>query len=647
MKLNKIFLGLIGMAAMTLASCSSDDKYDWATVSGPQVYFSDELPSTIEISPDASSFNVPINRVDASSSLTVNLTSTSENPMYTVPSSVSFNAGETTVNIPVTYDPSQIEFGRYDNITISVSDASQTSSWGIAEYKFNAGKTAWVKMAGKATYREDLVTSTWSVDNLIYKVDIEKNIVQEGLYRLVNPYGSVYPYNDPGDWDDTKDYYLTIDASDPNYVHVPHSDLGVDWGYGSWYTMGYVDYLAESNGVSVDDLKGSYASSFGKFADGVITMPAEGMVFQYGGGLRYANTNGLFAIVLPGYAIADYTSTVEYAGIFTNVANQVFVVTKVTLGPDATTAKAVVVEADADADAVADAIAAGDLEAVDVKAGENQIQIPDGLTGKLQVVLVILTGDKVQYVSNAVFEYYGGANPWKSIGVGVYTDDFIVPRYGTRDDEGVFHAYDPYTYEVEIEEHSETPGLYRLKNLYAGVAEAFGEEGGEEDIVIHAEDPNGVYFLKQATGIDFGSGEFYIESEGGDYVAYYASKYSAEQVIAAIPEVFGKVEDGVITLPVLPITDEDGNPTYDDEGNAKVYQGVIYNDNGAYYACRNGAFELVLPTASAAVKAKARKAAKASNFARRLSGASISKKAVTLPHYALKKLIIKEKVALK
>ena len=647
MKLNKIFLGLIGVAAMTLASCSSDDKYDWATVSGPQVFFSDQLPTTVEISPDASSFNVPISRVDASGSLTVNLTATVANPMYSVPSSVSFNAGESTVNIPVTYDPNQIEYGRYDNITITVGDASQTSSWGISEYKFNVGKTAWVKMAGKATYREDLVTSTWAVDNLVYKVDIEKNIVQEGLYRLVNPYGSVYPYNDPGDWDDTKDYYLTIDASDPNFVHVPHSDLGVDWGYGSWYTMGYVDYLAERNEVSVDDLKGSYAAYFGTFADGVITMPTESMVFQYGGGLRYANGSGLFAIALPGYAIADYTSTVEYAGIFTNVANEVFVIAKVALGPDATTAKAVVIEADADADAVADAIAAGDLEAVDVQAGENQLQIPDGLTGKLQVVLAILTGDKVQYVSNAVFEYYGGKNPWKSIGVGVYTDDFIVPRYGSRDDEGVFHAYDPYTYQVEIDEHSETPGLYRVKNLYAGVAKAFGEEGGEKDIVIHAENPNGVYIMKQATGIDFGSGEFYIESEGGDYVAYYASKYSAEQVIAAIPDVFGKVEDGVITLPVLPITDEDGNPTYDDEGNAKVYQGVIYNDNGAYYACRNGAFELVLPTASAAVKAKARNQAKASDFQRRLEGNGISKKAVTLSHQVLKKLIIKEKVSLK
>lgn len=648
MKLNKLFLGLFGLAALTLASCSDDDKYEWATVSGPQVYFTDNLQTQFEIDPEGTSFNVPISRVDASSALTVNLTSTIANPMYSVPASVTFDAGQKEVNIPVSYDPSKIEYGRYDSLTIKIADDAQATSWGTQEFTFTAGKTAWVKMSGKATYREDLVTSTWSVDNLVYQVDIEKNIVQEGLYRLVNPYGAVFAYNDPGDWDTTQDYYLTIDASDPNFVHVPHSDLGVDWGYGQWYTMGYIDYVMEAKGISLDDAKASYAQYFGKLEDGVITMPAEGMVFNYGGGLRYANGSGLFAVALPGSAIADYTSSVVYAGLFTNVANEVFVVADVTLGPDATEAKAVVIEADADASAVADAIATGDLEAVDVVAGENKIQIPDGLTGKLQVVLVVLTGEKVQYVDNAVFEYYGGKNPWNSIGVGVYTDDFIVTRYGSRDDDGNFTPYEPYAWKVEIEEHSETPGLYRVKNMYAGLGAAFGVGGGEKDIVIHAENANGVYFVRQATGLDFGNGEFEIESEGGGYVDYY-SDYTAEEVIEALPEYFGKVEDGVITLPVLPITDKDGNPTYEEDGvTPMVYQGALYYGDKALYACRNGAFKLVLPTASAAVKAQARKMALATDFKTSLMGKSVAKSTkVTLPHQILKKMIIKSKSTVK
>lgn len=647
MKLNKIFLGLIGLAAVTLASCSSDDDYTKATVTGPQVYFSSDLVNQYEISVDGNTINIPISRVDVSSAQTVALQSTVANDMYSVPASVSFNSGEKTTNIPVTYDPNRIEYGRYDDITITISDAASVSDWGISEYSFKAGVTAWVKMSGKATYREDLVTSTWSVDPQVYQVDIERNVVEEGKYRLVNPYGAIYPYNDPGDWDTSKDYYLEIDATDPNFVHIPRTQLGVDWGYGMWETLGYADYYVE-NGNPLDAVKQARPDLFGTLKDGVITMPAGSVLFQYGGGLRVANGSGLFAVALPGYAIADYSSSVEFKGIFTSAANEVFAVANVTLGPDAKIAKAVVIEADADADAVADAIAAGEIEAVDVVAGENYLTVAEGQTGKLKIVLVILANDKVQNVSFAEFEYFSGANPWNSIGVATYTDDFVVPMYGTRDEEGVFHAYDPYTYDVEIEEYSETPGIYRLRNLYSGVAKAFGEEGGNKDIVIHAENPNGVYFTRQATGFDLGSGEFEIESEGGSYVDYYASKYSAEELISMVPQYFGKLENGVITLPSLPILDEERNPTYDEAGNPQIYQGSIYYGENARYACRNGAFKLVLPTASSEVRAKARSKAKAFDFKCRLLGSSINyNKKVSLPHQVMKNHIIKGKVVTK
>ena len=143
MKLNKLFLGLFGVAALTLASCSDDDKYEWATVSGPQVYFTDNLQTQFEIDPEGTSFNVPISRADASSALTVNLTSTVANPMYSVPASVTFDAGQKEANIPVSYDPSKIEYGRYDNLTIKIADDAQATSWGTQEFTFTAGVTDW------------------------------------------------------------------------------------------------------------------------------------------------------------------------------------------------------------------------------------------------------------------------------------------------------------------------------------------------------------------------------------------------------------------------------------------------------------------------------------------------------------------------
>ena len=76
---------------------------------------------------------------------------------------------------------------------------------------------------------------------------------------------------------------------------------------------------------------------------------------------------------------------------------------------------------------------------------------------------------------------------------------------------------------------------------------------------------------------------------------------------------FGTLKDGVITLPVFERETNDGGTAY--------YQGLLVMGTSGYYACTNGAFELILPEAvSSAARAKARANAKARNFAKRLNG---------------------------
>ena len=143
MKINKFFLGLLGITAMIMASCSSDDEYEWATVSGPQVFFSSDAADNYEINPQATSFNVPIFRQNTSGAQTVNLKSTVANPMYSVPASVTFNDGEAETVVPVSYDPAKIEYGRYDSLTIVINDQNITTPWGMSAYTFTAGVTDW------------------------------------------------------------------------------------------------------------------------------------------------------------------------------------------------------------------------------------------------------------------------------------------------------------------------------------------------------------------------------------------------------------------------------------------------------------------------------------------------------------------------
>ena len=622
--LKSTFVALIATMGLTMTSCVSEYGYDGASATGEQVYFGADMGKVIETPKSASSFSVMVRRINTHGALTVPVTITqSEGSIYTpAAQEVTFADGADAAPLIFTYNPDDVVYGTYYDITCRLNDASLGSPYGETSYSFQAGATAWVDMDGKATYIEDFVGIFFGVEHVTYEVAIQRNTVEDGYYRLVNAYGKAYPYNAEDEYDTSKDYYLTVNATDPDYVYVDESPTGMDWGYGNFSFWSLPSYFL-SKGYSIEEVKANYGAYFGKMKDGIITMPKGSLLASladYQGGTYYQGGDGVFTIALPGYSIADLSAEITYSGIFTDAANQVFAVGNLTLGEDAKNVKAIVMPADADPNAVADAIAAGELEAIDVVAGAIQVPIPEDMTGKLQIIVVVLNDEgEVKTVATAPFEYYGGGgSPWTSLGVGYYTDDFVVPFYGDP-------SYPPYTYEVEIEESTETPGLYRIRNAYAPVAEAFGETGGEKDILIHAENPNGVYFLTQPIGIDFGKGEFSIVSYGGDDVEYFTEQYGVtpEQVIAAFPEDFGTLEDGVITLPYLTATDSEGNIRKDSNGDPIKFQGYLYrSDGGAWYSCRNGAFALVLPSANAAARAKAKRRAAAADFEYRLNGGS-------------------------
>ena len=540
-------------------------------------------------------------RANSAGAIDVPLTVTgTEGTIYTVPSSVSFSDGAETANIVVSYDASKMEYGRYDTLSITISP-EMTTPYGVSSITVVAGATAWVDY-GVAQYREDLISTFFGVDNLVYNVPIQKNIVKEGYYRLVNPYGAYYPYNEDGDYDPNAVRYMTINATDPDWVYVEDCVTAMDWGYGLFSMYGYAYYLM-LNGNSLDVIKANRPDVFGTLKDGIITMPAQSILISMAdyndGGLYYANGSGLFGVALPGAVFADYSIEVAYSGIFTDAASNVFAVGNLTLGEDAKNVKAIVMNGSDDASAVADAIAAGDLDATDVSAGRIEVPVADGLNGKLQLIAVVLDGGEVKGVASAKFEYYGGgAQPWTSLGIGLYVDDFVVPMFT----EGV----GPWACEVEIQESTETPGLYRIVDAYAPVAAAFGEPGGNENIEVHAEDPEGVYILEQPIGLDFGYGPMSIVTEGGDYVGYYGF----DPVKAQLPEILGTLEDGVITFPVL----------HDDDNNID-YQGYLIMGSSAYYAGMDGAVEIYLPGAYQSrsnLKAKVETLKKAAVFERNL-----------------------------
>lgn len=615
--MNKIFksafVALVALIGLTMTSCVNKYDYDAATASGEQVYF-DNSTSKVALSKDATSFTVPVLRVATTEAATIALTSTDESGIFTIPSSVSFAAGENKALVTIGYDPTKLEYDDFKSITLSLSDTSYGTPYGFSSLSFLAGIPSPFVTIGKAKFMD-----SWMYDAETYfDVTLQQNEINPDIYRIVNPYDEILEKGGyvPDHVKKGPSEYLTFQLrhageevggavlTRDNLVTFEPFRTGY---YISDYDSGDADGEVWGFHVSDDAFHSSWHVEAAYLKSCVAAYKEDGTPGQVNlapwyyitgvGGWNKSQEDKQIEIIFPGFTPADYSAELAYSGIFTDASEKVFAVGSLTLGADAQEVKAIVMDAAVDANAVADAIAAGELEAIDVAAGPIQVPIPEDLTGKLQIIVVVLAGETVKNVVAAPFEYYGGgASPWNSLGQGYFVDDMILPLFG----------YDPEPYPVEIQESTSTPGLYRLVKMYSAVAADFGVVSGTGDVLVHAENPNAVYIPLQPLELTIGSnGPFSLSTDAGELV----EKYGFDAVYAQLPNIFGKLADGIITFPVLEGENSAGNPVN--------YQTWVYLGEKAYFGGRNGAFQIVLPGA------EAQSMKRAADFARRLNGANL------------------------
>ena len=190
------------------------------------------------------------------------------------------------------------EPGVYTAIAVTLDEEGfmQNADYTSFEYAA-AGGPVWNSL-GMATYTDDFIASLFNgVEPVSYNVEIQENADNPGLYRLVNPYGAAFPYNEDGDWDASNDYYLEINAQDPQGVYIETQELGFDWGYGMFSASSYAyQYLANYDLETIKE-----AGYCGTLVDGVITFPTKTLLITATGldGFYYANQNGAFKVELP------------------------------------------------------------------------------------------------------------------------------------------------------------------------------------------------------------------------------------------------------------------------------------------------------------------------------------------------------------
>lgn len=201
------------------------------------------------------------------------------------------------------------EAGPYTVVAVSFDKAGEAMSANYLTFEFApAGQPSPWESLGTATYREDIVANLFEgAENIVYEVEIQQNTETPGLYRLVNPYAPAMGYyGQVATYDDSKNYYMVIDATDPTKVDLELSEIGMDVGAGMISVWSMAQYML-ANGKSEEDV----AALYGKLEDGVITFPGQALVTVMGGKLYYGNSNGKFAVALPGVELPEDEATEE------------------------------------------------------------------------------------------------------------------------------------------------------------------------------------------------------------------------------------------------------------------------------------------------------------------------------------------------
>lgn len=362
MKLNKLFFGLLGIAALMFTACSDDDvdyqRGAWdANANYADIYFQ-KSSNTIELDPvDPTSVTLEVYRrvqheytygkdsegndsviadkiLTPLPALTVKLDITENTDNVFNVSDAIFAEGDTVAFINVSF-PNAAEGIPYKlgllatgaDLVSSYSQSPATSltvtrvKWNDVGFYLDENGN---KVEGWCMFTDDYVTGFYGVDNVSYPIKVQERDDKKGYFRLVNVYHEDYPYNDPGDWDTSKDYYIYIDATNPKKVYIPHyCETGMSWSYGMFRISSMAGYYLARNDES------SAEGYYGTYANGQITFPVGGLLISmagYGtGGFYSCNDAGLFTVVIdptlnPYRASVekDFDYAIDYEGLFTS-----------------------------------------------------------------------------------------------------------------------------------------------------------------------------------------------------------------------------------------------------------------------------------------------------------------------------------------
>ena len=305
----------IALTAGFFASCSEEGAWDaYDTTSEPTYSFEQSASNYVLSTTDTvTQVVVKVFRNNANGNVTLPLdVKVSSNILTYYTAAGTFENGKDFAEFIVNVDYDNIKVGT--KYTASVAFVVDSLNYFEHNASLTGNSSASISLQveyswqsiGKALYTEDVAGSPgFGLECLTYEVEVEQAVENPNIIRMKNAYGAAFPYNEPGDYDTKKDYYITFNCEDPEGVYIDGwCEMGMDWGYGMFSMTSYGYYMM-ANGYPFETVKA--AGLMGTLDENLcITFPVKGLVMQMADwGMAYANQNGAFNLDLSTTTLAE------------------------------------------------------------------------------------------------------------------------------------------------------------------------------------------------------------------------------------------------------------------------------------------------------------------------------------------------------
>lgn len=395
MRKNLLYI-FVAVAAVLAISCQKEkDTYVPAEpVSGAQYFFPSSSETSFKLAEGLTSIELKVGRVakDLVSVAKIAVTDTSKT-VYgqgTGNLEAAFKAGEKESTITLPIDMSKYEYGDLYGLDLTITEESTPYGTSSLHIEINYPEP-WVKL-GTGTYIDDVVCGLYGIDPITVPCTIWANEAKPGLYKMEDfqlpLVAAIFEVDESElpEGENWKNVSMLIDATNPEDVRINYAEnYGVCLNAGD----GFID--------GVTNVYNGEPFSVGTLKDGIITFPTpKGMLCTLNGaGWYYAGQHGKFTIALPGVVIADYSTKIEFSGLYAKKDGTVVAMADVTLGADVVEALVAIAPGEDPADAFS-LILEDDESVISVTAsGEIQIPLPEELSETYSIVIAPLVDGEV------------------------------------------------------------------------------------------------------------------------------------------------------------------------------------------------------------------------------------------------------------